>query len=172
MLSTKKGFYAFESALHVFPSYSHGAHMSLQRWNAAGTWKSEFGDFLDPLTCFAEDIFGNQFGILDEVVVVLNAESGEIRTLTRSLEERACQLLADYQLPTGFPFAHEWQALFGPLKQDQRLVPKRAFIFGGEYAVDNLYSTESAGGMRVRGHIYQQIRDLPDGSKVRLSIKR
>ena len=171
MLSAKNGFYSFESALHVFPGCDHSDHMSLRRWNEAATWKAAFGNFLDSTVCFAEDVFGEQFAIAGDEIVGFNPESGEINVLAKSIEEWACRVLTEYDSLVGFPIAHEWQVRFGPLKQGDRLVPKRAFIFGGEYDVDNLYGLEAAAAMRLRGDIYQQIRDLPDGAKVRILIQ-
>jgi hypothetical protein len=39
LLETKNGFYAFESALHVFSACSHADHLNLAVWNAPNTWK-------------------------------------------------------------------------------------------------------------------------------------
>jgi hypothetical protein len=171
MLSEKNGFYAFESALRVFPICQHREHMNLQRWNETATWKSAFGNVLDSCVCFAEDTVGDQFAILDDKVVGVNAESGEIHELASTLEEWACRVLTEYEVLTAYPLAHEWQARGRLLLEGERLVPKKAFIFGGDYSVDNLYALEAAAAMRMRGDLYRQIRDLPDGAKVTISVQ-
>ena len=43
LLRKKNGFYAFESALHVFPVASPGG-MSLEEWNADSLWRNGYGD--------------------------------------------------------------------------------------------------------------------------------
>jgi hypothetical protein len=172
MLSDKNGFYAFESALHVFPLCTHREHMSLQHWNDAATWKSAFGESLvDSIVCFAQDVVGEQFAIVGDKVVGFSAESGEIRPLANTIDEWACRILTEYEVLTAYPLAHEWQVRFRLLREGERLVPKKAFIFGGDYAVDNLYALEAVAAMRLRGDIYRQIRHLPDGAKVSISVQ-
>ena len=58
-----------------------------------------------------------------------------------------------------------------PTGSPSQLFPKTPFMLGGEYSVENLGSVEAGQAMRARGEIFQQVRDLPPGSKVRLKIK-
>jgi hypothetical protein len=48
MLRRKNGFYAFESALHVFPSTSAVA-ISLEEWNADTLWRNGYRDLAEGL---------------------------------------------------------------------------------------------------------------------------
>jgi len=57
------------------------------------------------------------------------------------------------------------------MKHGHRLSPKIPFVMGGDYEVDFLYSIESVKAMRFRGSVAIQIRELPDGSKVRVIVK-
>jgi hypothetical protein len=50
----------------------------------------------------------------------------------------------------------------------KRLLPKIPFILGGRYESSNLYAVDAVTGMCYRGELWQQLRDLPDGSQVRL----
>lgn len=169
----KNGFYAFESALHVFPTGSDACgHTTAEQWNANGHWKDCYAAAADDIWCFAEDLFGGQFGFRGEQVVSFNPESAEVATLAGTLEEWACRLLTDYEFLTWYPVAHEWQAKFGPLHAGMRLAPKTPFILGGEYAVDNLYALDAVEGMRLRGDLYRQMRHLPDGSRVAIKVER
>jgi hypothetical protein len=43
---------------------------------------------------------------------------------------------------------------------------------GGEYAIANLRSMSARDGMRYRGSVATQIKDLPDGAKVELTTTR
>jgi hypothetical protein len=170
MLSMTNGFYTFESALHVFPLCTHSEHMTLKRWNETATWKASYGAFVDPVLCFAEDTVGEQFAIYDGSVVRFNPESGEICTLAPNIEAWAGEILAGYEGLTAYPLAHQWQEQFRLLREGERLIPKTPFIFGGEYSTNNLYALNSEAAMRLRGDTFQQIRDLPDGATVRLSV--
>lgn len=58
----------------------------------------------------------------------------------------------------------------GVLVEGQRLVPKLPFVAGGEFEVDNLYAADAVEGMRARGNLAVQIRDLPDGAQISYRI--
>ena len=50
VLQSKNGFYAFESALHVFPLNSEvGVEISLETWNSDSLWRSSYGTLTDGL---------------------------------------------------------------------------------------------------------------------------
>jgi len=43
-------------------------------------------------------------------------------------------------------------------------------VLGGGYTLENLHAAEQEELMRFRGSLATQIRDLPDGQRVRLKI--
>jgi hypothetical protein len=171
LLGRKNGFFAFESALHVLPSgpVSDGT-MSVQLWNDPDLWRSSYGGMADGLFFFAEDIFGGQFAYGSDGIVSFDPETGEVERFAADLEVWADRVMADYQLLTGFPVAHSWQAVHGQLAQGLRLVPKKPFVLGGEFVPENLYALDAAKGMRFRGGLATQIRDLPEGASVSFKI--
>src|SRR5215831_3621378 len=60
LLHQCNGFYAFESALHVFPAAAHlenTKEIPLNRWNSFELWRFEYGDLADRMLFFAEDAF-------------------------------------------------------------------------------------------------------------------
>ena len=166
LLDARNGFYALESALHVFPAGQAFVATSLEDWNAAGGWRSGYADMAEGLLFFAEDAFGGQFALRDEQVVTFDPETGEAQPLASSIEDWADQLLSDFEFLTGQPLAHEWQTRNGALPPGERLIPKVPFVLGGEYDVDNVYALDAAHGMAIRGELAVQLRDLPDGAKV------
>jgi len=171
LYASKDGFYAFESSLHVFPCCSENAAVSLVTWNAEGSWRSEYADMAAGLIFFGEDIFGDQFCFKDRRIHVFHSETGEVEFMAEDLETWAQVILDGYPFWTGYPLAHDWQALHGPLKRGHRLSPKIPFVMGGDYKVDFLYSIPSIEAMRFRASMAMQIRNLPDGSKVKLIVK-
>ncbi len=170
LLAAKNGFYVFESALHVFPDRATPPEHGLEVWNSAELWRSSYGELADGCLFFAEDTFGVQFCIAGGRISTFDPETGERESITASVAEWAAVLLDDYQVLTGFPVAHEWQVQNGPLPPGKRLVPKKPFVLGGEFSLDNLYLLDAVTGMRVRGDLVRQIKTLPDGAQVRFEI--
>jgi hypothetical protein len=169
-LASKNGFFAFESALCVFPTKPSELAYDLSAWNDPGLWTKDYELFPQNCLCFAEDIFGEQFCFMDGMIVKLDPETGEFKRICKTIEEWAGLILDDFSYLTGHPLAHDWQVEHGPLAPRHRLVPLTPFVCGGEFALGNLAALEAARGMRLRADLARQIRDLPDGSKIRFEI--
>jgi hypothetical protein len=168
LLSIANGLYCFESALHVLPS--GGAQMSLERWNAPDLWRDAYDDLAADCLFFAEDIFGNQFAIRNARIVSFDAETGDMEDVAATVYGWADRMLDEHEDLSGFPLAHRWQERNGAIVPGSRLVPKIPFVLGGEFAVDNLHSIQAVKGMRWRGDLAVQIRDLPDGASIELKV--
>jgi hypothetical protein len=167
LLGQKNGFFAFESALRVFPSEPSAASYSLSEWNSPGLWKGTYGDLVGEAVCFAEDAFGGQFCFAQGAVCTSDPETGGIKRMASDLEEWARLLLDDYAYLTGHPLMHQWQVANGPLEWRKRLMPRTPFVCGGAFDIENLVAVEAAEAMGFRGEFATQIRDLPDGTKIR-----
>jgi hypothetical protein len=171
MLRARNGFYAFESALHVFASGDQrAAGDSLEAWNEPTTWRAGYDGLAESFLFFAEDVFGSQFAIRNERVYVFDPETGSAEPMASSVEDWADQLLSDYEMLTGFPLAHRWQQANGPIPAGQRLVPKIPFVLGGDFEISNVYLVDAREGMRTRSELAVQIRDLPDGAQVQYRV--
>ncbi len=170
LLQGKNGFYAFESALHVFSSGCRNATQDIETWNEYDLWKKGYGELLSNYLFFAEDAFGVQFGIYSSRVIRFDPESGESEEIANDIEEWAEIILADYDYQTGYSLAHQWQAKNGALQEGKRLLPKVPFILGGAYEVENLYAEDTLEGMYLRADIWRQIHDLPDGAQIELKV--
>lgn len=170
LLQEKNGFYAFESALHVLPANCSTTVMNLESWNAEDLWRNAYGKVTRGYVFFAEDAFGGQFAARDGKVHRFDPESGSTEQMGDSLEGWAGKILDDYEYETGYPLAHEWQEINGPLTPGMRLIPKIPFMLGGEYKVENLYALDAVEAMRHRADIWKQMKDLPDGAQVRLKV--
>jgi hypothetical protein len=115
LLFRRNGFYAFESALHVFPSAAPGKEMNLNGWNSFDLWRFEYGDLAEGTLFFAEDAFGNQFSLYDQHVYFFDAETGQLTEFSNDLEAWADHVLREYRVTTGYPLLHEWQEKNGAL---------------------------------------------------------
>lgn len=170
LLRCRNGFYAFESALHVFPARSHSGEIGLMEWNASELWAREYQGLAADCFFFAQDIFGGQFCLKTDGVYTFDPETGQVTFLAEDLEHWANAILTDYEVLTGYPLAHEWQSVNGRLPAGSRLVPKVPFVLGGEFSVSNLYLLDARESMRMRAGLAIQIRDLPDGSQIQWKI--
>jgi hypothetical protein len=171
LLSDRNGFYAFESALLLRPlTSSPEGVLGISEWNQPKSWRFAYDGLGDGLLFFAEDVFGGQFCISRDGVVSFDPETGETELLATTLDGWAEELLADYEILTGQPLAHAWQASHGRLVLEQRLVPKTPFVLGGEFGLSNLRVGNSVTEMLARAHIAVQIRDLPEGATIRLTV--
>ncbi|KGC03820.1 MULTISPECIES: SMI1/KNR4 family protein [Burkholderia] len=171
LLEKKNGFYAFESALHVFPSQSIGDEIGLVEWNASDLWIEEYQGMGAEAVFFAEDIFGGQFCMRADGVYLFDPETANFEHLSHDLEGWAKLILDDYEYRTGYPLAHEWQQSGGKLMPGMRLVPKTPFVVGGHFAVENLCAMNAVKAMQLRASLAVQIKELPDGTPIRWKLE-
>lgn len=166
----KNGFFCFESALRFFPSATAESSWGISEWNSPELWKGDYKGGAESIFCFAEDIFGRQFVVNGEKISVFDSETAELEIIASSLEEWAAKMLLDFRQMTGHPLAQKWQAAHGPLQPRHRLMPKRPFVLGGEFSIENLVSLDSVRVMKSLGNLASQLRHLPDGAKVEFKI--
>lgn len=171
-LSNKRnGFYGFESALHVFPVETDGEEIGLIDWNDNSLWIDCYDDLARNAIFFAEDVFGGQFCIKKDGIYTFDPETGSFDYLAPDINEWCKNILEDYQVLTGYPLANAWQKKYGSIPAGYRLAPKIPFVGGGKYEPDNLYLEKSTVAMKARANIALQIRDVPDGSNIQLTLK-
>jgi Protein of unknown function DUF2625 len=169
MLTRMNGFFLFNAGVQVFRAGEPGVGPELQSWNQAATWKESYGGLAEGLFCFGQDLFGTQFAVRDGAqVVVFDPETADVEALGASLQDWASWLLEDPDVRGAAGFARSFQDAEGPLQPDQRLVPLQPFVGGGDYDFGNLSVKDAVAAMRIRGPIAQQLRDLPEGSAIRL----
>lgn len=170
MLGQRNGFYALESALHVFPTHSTQKEIGLNDWNDDALWRKAYGGLADDCLFFAEDIFGGQFCIKANKIYTFDPETGELNYLTDSIEGWIEAIVNDYEILTGYPLAHQWQEQNGPIPARRRLLPKVPFVLGGEFKIENLYLVDAIEGMKFRADIANQIKNLPEGAEIKFNI--
>ena len=171
MLQRKNGFYAFESALHVFP-LAGDSRIGLEEWNSISLWRDAYEDLTEGLLFFAEDILQDQFclSLKQEGVLLFYAETGQTAVMADSVEQWANLIVSNYKRETGWPFVEQWRSKNGPLSLGKRLQPKTPFFLGGEYNASNLWAGDPILGMRFKGDLAIQTRHLPEGASVELKI--
>lgn len=172
ILAIKNGFYAFESALHFFPATTiNQSIIDVNLWNSANLWKNEYSNSVEDYLFFAEDIFGGQFCVFNEKIHTFDPETEETEEIASNFDDWAKCILEEYNYLTGFELAHEWQMKNGFVPVGKRLLPKIPFVLGGKFTLDNLYLLDSVTGMKLRGDLAQQIKNSPDGTKIKFKIE-
>lgn len=166
------GFFAFESALHVFPlTDNNNQRESIASWNRQiefiDTYNLEYPNEI----IFAEDAIGGQFVLTSTGVSLLDLETNEREFVAPDIESWAKSILDDYEYLAAFTLAHDWQMMHGTLPVGCRLSPNIPFILGGEFLATNLKPIPRKELLRFRAHLFEQIRDIPSGSTVTLSVK-
>ena len=169
LLTSRNGFYAFDSALLVRPIGAADPLRGLEDWNRLDHW-NEYGD-LSALLFFAEDLFGHQFAISGEQIVSFDLETGEQEVFADSFDSFTTRLFDDPSLHTGWPLAHEWQDKFSAIALGTRLVPRRPFVLGGDYVLENLVAVSEEEGVRARAKLARHLKELPPGSSVTYELR-
>lgn len=172
LLTKKNGFFAFESALHVFSSHACSSDIGLERWNDDMLWRNEYEDLVGECLFFAENIFGDQFCIKNNKIFIFDSETGSLEHLSNDLCGWARRVISDYNVLTGFPVAHEWQSVHGKIPPGCRLSPKKPFVTGGDYSTSNLFVCDSIEAMKYKGSVAVQIKSIPDGGQIMFDIDK
>lgn len=169
MLGEKNGFYAFYSALHIYPSSD--PYLSIEEINQDTEWERNYSTDGEEITAFGQDIFGSQFCVSSKTGYFrLELETGEREHLGEDLDGMWEKLLADPETETGYPLAQQWQIKNGTLPLNYRLCPKIPFFMGGEYSVENLMPIHTLERIRLGMDIFNQTKDIPDGQRVELKV--
>jgi len=173
LLKKRNGCFVFAKALHLFPTQSLSTDLAgydIVAWNRRELWKDVFPDEVQNLLCFAEDAFGCQWALRADHICKFDPETGEITHFADNLESWAELILKEARAETGWPLSQQWIQEHGELPANCRLNPKMLFVLGGSFTVDNLFAVDAADGMGFRGEIARQIRNLPDGTRIRIVV--
>ena len=166
----KNGFYAFNNSLLVRPCTSHSSILSAFDWNQKKVWKETYQFNLSRILFFAENVFGEQYGICGGRIYFLDPETGSVECISDSLEDWANYILSNIDFTTGRLLGQEWQNANRPLMAAERLLPMRPFVLQGSFLIENLVSKRDVEGMRVRAVLSNKIASLPDGADIEFHI--
>jgi hypothetical protein len=161
------GGFFFNRALHLYGICKEPLYHSMSYVNEIIV--HEYREFADDLTFFGQDIFGNQFAFSPKGVVMFNLETADTEMLAKDFNEWTNVLAGDLDYLTGRTLLKTWEKK-GRLLYDQRLCAKKPFVIGGEYRVENLYSSLFPTYLSSNANIARQIHDLPEGSEIVLKI--
>lgn len=161
------GGYYFNNSLHIFGLSQDTRWHDVNHINELVS--SEYGQIVDGCFFFAEDVFGNLFGLKNEEIIFFNIESGDSDIIADSLDNWEENILQDIDYYTGCEFVPSSKEAH-KLISGYRMCPKYPFLLGGEYESSNLYIKRYDKNIAYQAHIAKQVYGKPDGTKVVLNI--
>jgi len=164
--------YAFCKSLRIFGLTNESKARNILKWNSPDTWKSEYQGFFTDVWSFAEDVFGFQYLFDHKGVVQLNIETGELQFLCKTFSEWMRLILKETKFYTGYPIAKKWNKAHPDeiISGQYHLCPVVPFICKGSYEIDNLFLMKAQENLQVKAQIAQQIKNVPDGTKIKITF--
>ena len=170
-LQRRNGGYFLGSALHVFGACAEPQSHSIAAWNAPELWRSAFGDATGNLVYFAEDAFGDQFGLSpDGKVGVFRAETSVIEEIADDFDQWLLIVVEapDELLSRGV--VASWIASHGHLPYGSQLQAYPPFVFAESPEAVDLAAVDAVENMRFHGAISEEIANIPDGARVKIEF--
>jgi hypothetical protein len=168
LLEKRNGGYYFGGALHLFGACSEPAFHSLIGWNAAEGWRAAYGEAVAGLTFFAEDAFGDQFG-LDSAgkVFVLRSEQGVVEEIADDFDQWLLMAVeAPDELLSREMFV-DWVKVHGHLPHGSHLQAFPPFVFETEQVeIDVVDAFEN---MAFHASLAQTLQTLPEGMQIEIT---
>jgi hypothetical protein len=190
-LRSCNGGYTDDRFLHLFGGTGPSGH-NVFDWNRPEMWKGHYG--LDhKFFCFAEDIFGNQYGFdlakvntaavdFDAVegeegnVKILFVDTGELIPCAQSFEAFIEYYVIDHDTDNELRELYEAFVIDRgePIPGLHHLSYKLPLLLGGDgSSVGNLEIVDSTTNLRFLGQVVSQVKKLPKGTKIkRVEIDR
>lgn len=170
LLQVHNGLVAFSGGLRCF-GFDGSRLPTLEEWNRPEGWRVGYRSLADGLFFFSEDAFGNQFAFEGtQRVVRFLAETGERELIAESITEWLNILLAQPDEELSLWLVQDWNSVNTPIGPDQHLCPTVPFVVGGKFSREDLHAIDRNESMRFKADFAWQIRDRPDGTKLRFKI--
>ncbi|PWJ51225.1 hypothetical protein CLV98_1382 [Dyadobacter jejuensis] len=168
-IKASNGGFFYSKSLHM---YSYGAYnLEHDIVNLNRTIKNEFGELAKDSFFFGQDLFGNQFGFQGSRVVLFNIETGDFEDNSNSFSDWLGLLHEDGDFLTGESLLADWENSNALLGLGNRLCPKKPFVVGGEYQIENLSELGIVDNLSYNSELAKQIHNLPDGTPIRFQIR-
>jgi hypothetical protein len=171
LLQRRNGGYFWGGALHIFGACAEPSFHSLKAWNDPALWRSTFGSATGDLTFFAEDAFGDQFG-LDAAGKVHRflAEFAETEEIADDFDQ---WLLIAVEAPDELlsrAVVANWIKDHGHLPHGSSLQAYPPFRFLEEDDTAQLEAVDAVENMHFHAAIVEQLASIPEGAAVRIEF--
>jgi len=162
------GGYFFNKSLLIYGFGDVPKHASFIDMNLL--INSLYNSFVPTAQYWGCDFLGNQFAFFENNICFFNIETGQFEILSRTFKEWLDVIYNDLDYYTGQSLVVAWEKKNKNLDLSERLCPKKPFVIGGEYVVDNLFSLNIESLIEYNCEIAHQIYNLPDGTKIKLKV--
>lgn len=168
-LTECNGGYFRDGLLHLLGAGRPLRHDDLASWNDPALWKAQYRlPELAGLLCFADDPFGNQFGVHlgqpEPKVFRFDVQHGELDQMADSLSEFLGTLLVeDGAWLLGADFLQAYRQSGAPWVPGYHLSMRTPSLLGGATVPENLVPQEPWVHLYLVGQIVAQIKPLPPG---------
>jgi hypothetical protein len=162
------GGYFFNKSLLIYgfgnvPKYASFVDMNL-------LINGMYNSFVPKAQYWGCDFLGNQFAFFENNVCFFNIETGQFEVLSRTFEEWLDVIYNDLNHYSGQSLVVEWEKENKELDFNERLCPKKPFVMGGEYVIENLFSLNIESVINYNYEIADQISNISDGTRVILKV--
>lgn len=110
----------------------------------------------------------------DDAVYWLQTDSGDLTKIAETLAHFEQLLTEDENLDNWFlpALIDKLEAAGKILKPNEVYSYRQLPVIGGEYAIENIEPADASVHFAFTGQICEQIQNLPDGTKVKLTFKK
>ena len=102
-------------------------------------------------------------------IIFFNIEDAGRRDMGKNFKDWVDVLTAEYDYYAGVTYANDWTEL-NELTIEERLCPKKPFIIGGDYKLNNFYASNFPAFLSLNADIAKQIQYLPDGTPITYKV--
>ncbi len=169
LLQVQNGGYYRDGLLHVLGAGRPLRQDDLASWNHPDLWKARYRmTELETMLFFAEDVFGNQFGVKlgepEPTVWRFDAEHGEMDEMAPNLSDFLNRLLVkEGPWLLGADLLQAYRESGAPWIPGRHLSSLTPALLGGGTEPENLKPQEPWIHLHLTGQIVAQIRPLPAG---------
>lgn len=120
-------------------------------------------------------VFGDIFYIgKDEGIYWLQSDCGDLVKVAENIEQFQKFLLDENKFDEWFlPQLVENLVNAGKILKENQIYSYKIFpVIGGEYTIDNIEPTDISVHFALSSQICEQIKELPDGTKVNIIVKK
>lgn len=171
LLETVNGYVAYHGGLHIRGACTAPLWHSLRSaWRGPEAIHRLFPAVTPDDVPFGQDGLGDQFVLRGGSVWKLQAEFGELAPLNMTLSEFDAAVRAD---PDNFLLLgplHQFRAQGGGLEPGQLLSVMPPFVFQEAAESVSYRAIPMSDRLRFLSDLARQLRDVPDGARVRLCI--
>jgi len=163
LLNWANGFVLHGGALHVRgASLAPEWHSLRTAWLGDEAFHKGYASMRPDDVPFAQDIFGDQFLLRDEVVMRLFAESGEIEMMAEDIDEFFAAINIDLE---GYLNVQP-----GQLEPGQLLLAYPPFCFEEASADIEFSPLPASEVIKFHAQLAAQLKDVPEGAKIEFKI--